>query len=150
MTAKATIFVRVQVPGWHYWPGAGGRRAYLGQPHRHLFHIEASMLVEHDEREVEFHDLMATIRQRLDWMGSLEPDMRGQHEGINFGGRSCETIARELGAYLATTLRRDVMVAVSEDGECGAQLLSPWPAVVGADEGSAGAERALVQGGKQD
>ena len=51
------IFVKLRVPGFHHWPNPSINRAYLGDSHRHLFHLEVSMPVGHSDREVEFHDL---------------------------------------------------------------------------------------------
>lgn len=113
MTAS-TIFVRFTQPGFHHWPEPTEERAYLGQRHRHLFHVEVRMHVEHDNREVEFHDL-------LDLARSLFP-------GGELGGRSCEMMARHLGKQIARHYGRAIEVIVSEDGEVGASVFTPRPA----------------------
>ncbi len=113
----STIFVRFQVPGFHHWPEPTERRAYLGQRHRHLFHVEVRMEVGHDDREVEFHDL-------LDFA-------RAQFPGGELGGQSCEMMARQLGKEIARRFGRAVEVTVSEDGEVGAGVLTPRPADAG-------------------
>lgn len=101
------IFVRVRAPGWHNWPDAPPQRAYLSYRHRHMFHYEVSMVVEHNERDVEFHDLMDEVQRLLltEW-----------------GNWSCEKIATRLRSQLAALYgdERDIVVAVSEDGEAGA------------------------------
>lgn len=103
------IFVRFTEPGWHRWPAAPDSRAYLRDSHRHLFHYEVSMLVTHDERDVEFHDLIDAARSYV-------------HLG-DLGARSCETIARDLlGDLHGEYPDRHVIVTVSEDGECGATV----------------------------
>lgn len=104
------IFVRFTQAGFHYWPGAPDHRIYLADPHRHQFHFEVSMRVHHDERDVEFHDLIDAARDEL------IPDG-------NYGPLSCEAIASVLLDRLATRFPgRDIHVTVSEDGEAGATV----------------------------
>jgi hypothetical protein len=110
----STIFVRFTQPGFHHWPDPTPERAYLGQRHRHLFHVEVRVQVWHDDREVEFHDL-------LDFA-------RSQFPGGELGGQSCETMARALGKEIARRFGRAVEVTVSEDGEVGAVVVTPRPA----------------------
>jgi hypothetical protein len=112
MTDAATIFVRFTSPGFHCWDGAPEHRAYLGQVHRHLFHVEVRMQVAHDDREVEFHDLQDYSHFVFGTLGL---------DG-NYGSRSCEMLARALGTELANKFQRLVTVIVSEDGECGAEV----------------------------
>ena len=111
---SSTIFVRFQVPGFHHWPEPTPQRAYLGQRHRHLFHVEVRTKVEHDDREVEFHDL-------LDFA-------RSEFPGGELGAQSCEMMARSLGNKIARRFGRAVEVTVSEDGEVGAAVFTPLPA----------------------
>lgn len=82
--------------------------------HRHLFHIEARCQVDHDDREVEFHDVRDALELAWTEMGN----------GINrnFGRASCEDLARRLGQYLMRGWPRAWMVSVSEDGEAGAEV----------------------------
>ena len=103
------IFVKLRVPGFHYWPKASTNRAYLGERHRHLFHLVVSMVVGHADREVEFHDLLDEVR-------ALFP------VGKDHGGKSCEMMAQEIGQALAVRHKRPVTVEVSEDGEVGARM----------------------------
>lgn len=108
MQPVVTVWAKVALPGFHRWPGATGRRAYLADRHRHLFHIRAEVAAGHDDRDVEFHDLQDLIR---DWWG---PDTR------DHGSNSCEHLARALGQYLTDEGCTVVSVEVSEDDECGA------------------------------
>ncbi len=112
-SGRAELAVKVVVEGWHNWPGAPAHRAYLAHRHRHLFHVTARCLAEHDEREIEFHDLQDRVRGLLRVMGSSE----GQ-----FGGMSCEAIARQVAEALARGYGRPFSVEVNEDGECGATV----------------------------
>lgn len=104
------ITVKFTAPGWHRWPAAPESRAYLREQHRHLFHVAVSMEVDHNERQVEFHDLLDVVRPAFG-------------EG-DFGAASCETLASALierlhGIYGRT---RRISVHVSEDDECGATV----------------------------
>lgn len=107
MKTKARI--RFASPSLHYWANAPENRSYLRQPHRHLFHVRVDIEVRHNEREIEFHDLLDAAKQFwplkedgcVDW--------------------SCETMAKELAESLAFNYPgREIEVEVSEDGECGA------------------------------
>jgi hypothetical protein len=107
--AKTTAVVRFRVPGWHAWVNAPAHRRYLSFAHRHLFHVEAELAVLHDDREVEYHDL-------LDFCVARFP--AGQ-----YGGKSCEMLARELAEELVRQYPgRAVRVSVFEDGEVGSQV----------------------------
>ena len=110
--SDATIFVRFTFAGFHRWAGAPAGRASLADRHRHLFHVEVRMQVAHDDREVEFHDLLDEARAIFE----------GFSVNGNFGPHSCEMLGRELGSKLIDHYKRPVTVIVSEDGECGAQV----------------------------
>lgn len=109
MYHPSRIIVRFAAEGFHCWPEAEGKRAYLASPHRHLFHVDVIMAVAHDDREVEFHDLLAFARQAF---GSGD-----------FGRASCETLAKSLIQKLRAKYgERAISVAVYEDGEVGAMV----------------------------
>jgi hypothetical protein len=103
--------IRFSVPGFHNWPGASGVRAYLADRHRHLFLVEVELQVFHEEREVEFHDL-------LDFCKTAFP-------GGDMEGQSCETMATGLYKEVAGQYPdRRLVVSVFEDGEVGAKVYS--------------------------
>lgn len=107
---RTTAIARFRREGWHYWNGASEKRFYLGQLHRHLFHIEVELELLHDDREVEFHDLLDFCKEHF-------PDNK------NHNGRSCETMAKELrAAVVAQYPNRWCAVSVFEDGEVGARV----------------------------
>ena len=109
----ATIYVRHRFVAFHAWPEARGERAYLGERHRHEFHVEVRARVMHDERDIEFHDLKDAL------VRACPP------HGLDLGGSSCETIGRTLLDKLDETWPgRILSVDVSEDGECGAVVES--------------------------
>ena len=78
--------VRFEVIGFHEWGQPGPGREYLGQKHRHKFFVTASVQVFHDDREIEFHDFQDFCRKAFT-VGV---------EGGDFGGLSCEVLARNL------------------------------------------------------
>lgn len=110
---NAKIHVRFVVGGMHRWAGAPENRAYLRDVHRHLFNVEVSTGVKHDEREIEFHDL-------LELSQSIFTD---KFRGDRAVDRSCETMARELAIDLVCRFARRFEVSVFEDGECGATVV---------------------------
>ena len=108
--SEAKIIARFTAPGFHRWPGAHAGREYLAQRHRHLFHVEVKTLVAHDDREIEFHDLLDAAKEQF-----------GEGE---FGDLSCEHLARRLAEALAKIFERPFTVSVFEDGEVGAEVSS--------------------------
>lgn len=110
LTSDPLITVRFREEGWHHWPGATGTREYLAHDHRHMFHVEASMTVGGDDREVEFHDFMDFCRLKF--------------PGGQMGGKSCESMARDLVGAICGHYQRACTVKVFEDGEVGATVIS--------------------------
>lgn len=108
-----SIFVRFTRHGVHCWPGAPERRAYLRNPHRHLFHVEVQMEVTHDDREVEFHDVQQFAMANF--------------PGGDMGSQSCEMMARALCGVVSARFARVVRVTVAEDGEVGAVVTGRAP-----------------------
>ncbi|MCC9309115.1 hypothetical protein LN042_18850 [Kitasatospora sp. RB6PN24] len=113
-TSTAIVWTEVRVPGFHHWPAAPEHRSYLRARHRHLFHLQARIHVDHDDRAFEFHDLQDVIRA---WWGPGDREC---------GAASCELLARSLAGHLAALGLRVEQVSVSEDGEAGA-IVRPVP-----------------------
>lgn len=109
---KTTATVRWTRNGYHQWVGAPDHRHYLGAMHRHRFYFEAEIETFHDDREVEFHDLLAICEQES------PPDNE------SWGGYSCEMMARDIARALRRRFlaMRSIRVSVFEDNECGATL----------------------------
>lgn len=118
MSNAAHIHVRFTQSGFHFWPSAPEHRSYLAQPHRHMFHVEVTMAVHHDDREVEFHDLRDKAVELFASLGGASGNM---------GAMSCEHMARSLGDSLAQEFGRGVVVSVWEDGECGSTVKTHAP-----------------------
>ncbi len=106
---NSTIKVRARSVGFHRWAGAPPARGYLRDLHRHEFHVEVCARVEHDDRDIEFHDLK-------DALGPLMPT--GDQ-----GTRSCEMMATSIIEGLDELWPgRILWCEVWEDGECGARV----------------------------
>lgn len=117
------IFVKTQVDGYHLWDGAPARRGYLGNKHRHRFGIELRMNVDHDDREVEFHDVIDWIHE---YLRNAYPVDRTAY-GLEFSGSSCERIAAEMARAAYFQFGRPVTVRVDEDGYVGAEVTCHTP-----------------------
>lgn len=101
-----SVTVRVIKTGWHSWPTATKPRRYLADLHRHRFHVEVEVPIDHYDREVEFHDLMDLVHA---WWG---PENNQEDRG------ACEAMAAGLARFIDVKLSRTpTRVAVGEDGE---------------------------------
>ena len=98
--ALRTIFVRFQKEGIHKYPAAATDPSlatgdeydvsFLATPHRHIFHFEVSIEVEHSDRAIEFIQFKRWL-ENLYKGGTLE---------LNY--KSCEMIAEDLYEIIAT------------------------------------------------
>jgi hypothetical protein len=79
-----------------------------------LFKVHLEVQVMHNEREVEYHDL-------LDWLNRLVAEDLVPGWNINW---SCEAIALRIVSWLAERYpdRALYSCTVSEDGECGSTV----------------------------
>lgn len=126
MLAGTTVWVTHRFAGFHCWDGAPASRAYLGARHRHVFHVRVEVPVSHDDRDVEYHDLLSAVRTVCSNLGPPTDD----RAAVELGGRSCEMIAREIASSvkgLFATQLRQISVDVSEDGECGSTVVTTTP-----------------------
>jgi 6-pyruvoyl-tetrahydropterin synthase len=124
MDAEALVHAGLTITATHWWPGATGKRAYLGDEHMHDFRIRVTVGVEHDERQVEFHDLRDALQACVDLLISKQTSSQRLPEGNfrrvwTFGPMSCESIARHILEDLPYTVRS---VEVFEDEYCGATV----------------------------
>lgn len=116
-----TITVKTRFAGIHRYPDAPMEVDFLRHPHRHDFHVEVTIEVFHDDREIEFF----MLKTRVD-------DYLKLYEEYNRGScGSCETIARSLftairmapwGKVPHLDSFRKLSVSVFEDGENGATI----------------------------
>jgi len=112
MSRKLSVFVRTSFEAIHCWPDCPHEEvAYLRNPHRHVFHVEVHVSVNHDDRDVEF----LTLKKVLDHF--LDNTVRGKDLGVT----SCEMLC----SLIYSRLRHEYIVLkviVSEDNENGAIL----------------------------
>ncbi len=110
------IWVTFRKAGFHFYPLAGTQGLedvdYLRYNHRHLFHFKVAVQVFHDDRDIEFH-------QMLNW---LENEVVTTQQ---LNHKSCEMIADDIAKAVKkkyvnpNTPSRKVIIEVAEDGECG-------------------------------
>jgi hypothetical protein len=114
--SKTYIIVSLQIEGLHNWPEARTmipEMGFLADIHRHIFHIKATKLVDHDDRDIE---IILFKRKIFDW---LHVQFDKTRIGVcNFGPRSCETIARLIADEFDCSA-----VEVLEDNENGSVVI---------------------------
>jgi hypothetical protein len=115
-------FVTFSVVGFHNWPQAPDKLAYLRDLHRHDFHIKVEW-PQATDRGIEFHEMLYFCRRVMDQVGTHTGMLTV--DGRDFGAKSCETIARELAGTVREHFDLDwTMAEVSEDGIVGAIVSS--------------------------
>ena len=108
---KTEVFCTLQLEGTHDWANCPFEEvAYLRDTHRHMFHIKATMVVTHDDRDVEFIMLKHAIEEYL-----IKKYFNSTTYLLEFKSMSCEMIASELINEFNL-----VRCEVSEDNESGA------------------------------
>lgn len=111
-SAKRWVYVTFQKAGFHRYPDADTNPvladvAYLGQKHRHLFKFNVQIAVVHNDRDLEFHQVLNYCESLF--AGTLDIDFK-----------SVEMLADDLYIQLIEKYpNRDMKIGVSEDGECG-------------------------------
>jgi hypothetical protein len=119
------VQVRKIVEGFHQWKKCPIKAVgFLKERHRHLFHIDVGIQVRKsskydakliNNREVEFFMVQRAIDKKMKKLYGKQP--------FEFGSRSCEQIATELGNELVKKYPSIIRVGVHEDGENGAIAL---------------------------
>lgn len=100
------IIINLQVEGLHQWKECTIEEVnFLRDRHRHIFYITIKKTVFHNERDIEIIKLK---REVLKYLGP---------QPIEFGNKSCETIAEDL----INKFEAD-FVSVLEDNENGAEV----------------------------
>jgi len=111
--ARRMIFVTFSKAGFHYYPNAANDEqlkdvSYLGNKHRHLFGFKIWIEVFHNDRELEFH-------QVLNFCESLFTTV------LDINSKSVEMLSDDLFELISNKYpNRDIHISVSEDNECGA------------------------------
>lgn len=114
-----TVFCKFQVAGFHHWPDAPNRYAFLRESHRHVFHGRAEVSVVGTNREVEFIELKLEAQRAFSSMGHTSD----YSSILDFGARSCEMMAEELVGLLTKAGYAVSLVEISEDAENGARVV---------------------------
>lgn len=110
--AARWIWVTFQRAGFHRYPQAEtvamlADVSYLAHPHRHLFKFTVQIEIFHNDRELEFHQVLNYCESLL-----------GTQIDIDY--KSVEMLADDLYLKLAEKYpSRKMKIEVSEDGECG-------------------------------
>lgn len=91
MKSKASILIRVDVEGFHFYPDAPLEVAFLADRHRHTFTITLCLSVNHANRDKE---IFLEREKLLDVINSNYGSCP-----CEFGARSCEMIGQELLDY---------------------------------------------------
>ena len=114
-TAQRKIWVTFQKAGFHRYPAAGedprlADVSYLTHKHRHLFKFRVEIEIFHNDRELEFH-------QVLNYCESLYQNQ------LDIDYKSVEMLADDLYMHLVAKYpERCIAIEVSEDGECGCRI----------------------------
>ena len=114
-SAERKIWVTFQKVGFHRYPAAGedprlADVSYLANKHRHLFKFRVEIEIFHNDRELEFH-------QVLNYCESLYQNQ------LDIDYKSVEMLADDLYIQLAAKYpERYMAIEVSEDGECGCRI----------------------------
>lgn len=114
---KTYVIVRLQIDGEHNFPAAKElfpEVAFLSDPHRHMFHIEAKKEVFHDDRDVEF---IMFKRDLQDYFKHVYYNAAKRTH--DFKSMSCEMIAKEILTNFSCK-----SVQVWEDLENGAEVVA--------------------------
>ncbi len=107
------VTAKIEIRATHYWTGAPKPREYLASRHAHVFKIKVKARVNHQDREIEFHDL----RDVLDTV--VTSLLKYRIDGPpTFGERSCE----QIGSEILNALPMATIVIVSEDGQFDAEV----------------------------
>lgn len=119
MYQRTYVSVKTQFEGLHQWKDAPDEVGFLRDLHRHLFKVEVSVEVKHDDREIEFFILRRDVDSII--QGYLCVQERAARLPIV---GSCEMVAREILEGLIDKYDgRTLIVAVSEDGENEASIV---------------------------
>ncbi len=120
---ECCIIVRTEFEGLHLWADAPDEVGYLRSQHRHIFKVETTITVTHDDRELEFIMVKHTLDDIINnYKQSKLDEVNGVLADVNLG--SCEMMCRHIISKLAEKYgERCYDVKVFEDGENGGELI---------------------------
>jgi hypothetical protein len=118
--SNARVIVCYRTPGFHRWSAAPHDVWFLSANHRHVFTFRVELGVSDDDREVEFFRAQQQLKHAALKCGTDAVDV----PGVQFGGKSCEMLGREVAQRLPSLMPgvRVVAVEVWEDDENGARI----------------------------
>jgi hypothetical protein len=108
---ETTITVKTQFEGFHRYPNAPKEVSFLRHIHRHLFYVQATLSVSHDDRDLEFFIVKRNLEKFTQTLHLLED-------------KSCEMLAKAILQYLMQSyFNLDYYeVSVFEDNENGSTV----------------------------
>lgn len=114
-----SVWVTHDFEGFHCWPEAPLEAAFLRDLHRHKFYVVVYVMVNHEDRDVEFFHLRKDV---IEGTNILQASLQESPT------MSCERMADFL-AYFLTKEKRYVVsvIKVSEDNENGAVFVPKQP-----------------------
>lgn len=120
---ECRVIIKTQFEGLHLWADAPDEVGYLRSQHRHIFYVEATISVTHDDRELEFIMVQHTLNNIIDSYKRAKLDeVNGVLKDVNLG--SCEMMCRHIIEKLTEKYgNRYYGVKVSEDNENGGELI---------------------------
>jgi 6-pyruvoyl-tetrahydropterin synthase len=117
LISNSTIKVRTSFRGFHYWSSAPEEVSFLRNKHRHIFYVEVTIPVNHDDRDLEFF----LVQQQIDSVISLlfKDTIDVNLQTYDLQSQSCEMIASKIGKILLNRYLQidQITVSVSEDEE---------------------------------
>jgi hypothetical protein len=108
------IIVKTSFIGFHRYPTAPAAVSFLRDKHRHIFNVEVTLRVQHNDRELEFFLVQAELDKCIDF--TIDKQDTG----------SCENVAEDL-FYAMTRIYGEECIAivmVDEDGENGGSIVN--------------------------
>lgn len=111
---KSSVIATFKVEGVHRWPNCNiDEVSYLTNLHRHLFTFKITVLVFHDDRDLEFIQFGHRVQRHL-----AERFYCDNLKLLNFASLSCEQLCAEV----LNSFAEVVAVEAWEDDENGARV----------------------------
>ena len=112
MSEKLNIIVNTRFSALHCWPKCNiPGKEYLRNTHRHEFHVQVKIQVNHTDRDIEF----ITFKEELD--SFLQDSFQQRNLSTMSCEMICEIIKKEFFGYSIVYIR------VMEDGENGSEMI---------------------------
>lgn len=116
LSFNTAVWVKARFTALHRWKDAPDEAAFLRDYHRHEFHVELGVKVNHDDRDVEF----------LKLKNDLQCLLLAVYHNETFD-HSCEQVASQILTRYHDAGWDVAYCKVSEDGENGATVYAVKP-----------------------